>query len=99
MRGHDMRAIVVRQYGGPENLEVADVPTPEPGAGEILIKVAAAGVNPVDAAVRAGYFGGRLADRPTTGFGWDVAGTVESTGNGVTEFGQGDNVIALLNAA
>jgi NADPH:quinone reductase-like Zn-dependent oxidoreductase len=94
-----MRAIVVRQYGGPENLEIADVPTPEPGTGEILIKVAAAGVNPVDAAVRAGYFGGRLGDRPTTGFGWDVAGTVESTGNGVTEFGHGDNVIALLNAA
>jgi NADPH:quinone reductase-like Zn-dependent oxidoreductase len=94
-----MRAVVVRQYGGPENLEVADVPTPEPGTGEILIKVAAAGVNPVDAAVRAGYFGGRLGDRPTTGFGWDVAGTVESTGAGVTEFKRGDNVVALLIAA
>ncbi|MDQ1464499.1 MAG: NADPH:quinone reductase [Actinomycetota bacterium] len=94
-----MRAIVVRQYGGPENLEVADVPTPEPGSGEILVKVAAAGLNPVDAAVRAGYFGGRLGDRPTTGFGWDVAGTVESTGSGVTQFVQGDSVIALLNGS
>jgi NADPH2:quinone reductase len=94
-----MRAVVVRQYGGPENLEVADVATPVPGSGEILIKVAAAAVHPVDTAVRAGYFGGRVGDRPTTGFGWDVAGTVEATGDGVTDFSAGDKVVALLYAA
>ena len=93
-----MRAIVIRQYGGPENLEVADVAIPEPRTGEILIKVAAAGVNPIDPVTRAGFFGGTLGELPISGFGWDVAGTVDATGGGVTEFGHGDKVIALLNA-
>jgi NADPH2:quinone reductase len=49
-----MRAVVVRNYGGPQALEVADVPAPEPGRGQVRIRVEAAAVNPVDAATRQG---------------------------------------------
>ncbi|MER5822159.1 NADP-dependent oxidoreductase, partial [Streptomyces mirabilis] len=53
-----MRAVVVTEFGGPEAVEIAEVEVPEPGARQIRIKVAAAALNPVDAGVRAGGFGG-----------------------------------------
>jgi NADPH:quinone reductase len=92
-----MRAVVVRKYGGPEALEVVDVAVPEPGAGEVRIKVAAAAVNPVDIATRAGAFAERIGDRPTVGIGWDVAGTVDAVGPDVSGFAYGASVIALLD--
>jgi NADPH:quinone reductase-like Zn-dependent oxidoreductase len=87
-----MRA--VRQYalGGPEVLVVEDVPKPEPGPTEVLVRVAAAGVNPVDWKVRAG--GGFLGDPPFT-VGWDVAGVVEELGMGVTWLKPGDRVFGM----
>ncbi|MER7706645.1 NADP-dependent oxidoreductase [Kitasatospora sp. NPDC097605] len=92
-----MRAVVVRRFGGPEVLELVEVPVPEPGPGQVRVRVAAAGVNPVDAVTRAGVLAqaGLMAPRKTVGIGWDVAGTVERLGPGVSGFAVGDAVIGL----
>ena len=87
-----MRAVSQRTVGGPEVLEVVDTPVPEPAPTEVLVRVAAAGVNPVDWKVRAR--GGFLGDPPFT-VGWDVAGTVEKLGAGVTRFAVGDRVVGM----
>ncbi len=73
-------------------LVVEDVPTPEPGPTEVLVRAAAAGVNPVDWKVRAG--GGFLGEPPFS-VGWDVAGTVEDVGLGVTWLAPGDRVFGM----
>jgi NADPH:quinone reductase-like Zn-dependent oxidoreductase len=94
-----MRAVVVRTYGGPEALEVIDVPVPEPRRGQVRIRVEAAAVNPVDIATRAGLMNvarsGVIAERDHVGIGFDVAGVVEATGLEVTAFALGDRVIGL----
>lgn len=92
-----MRAVIVRSFGGPEVLEIADVPTPTAGEGQLRIRVEAATVNPVDVATRSGVLAqaGLLPARDMIGIGWDVAGTVEATGPGVTGFARGDRVIGL----
>ncbi len=87
-----MRAVRQHTLGGPEVLVVEEVPKPEPGPTEVLVRVAAAGVNPVDWKVRAG--GGFLGDPPFT-VGWDVAGTVEAVGFGVTWLAPGDRVFGM----
>ena len=87
-----MRAIQQMSLGGPEVLELADVPRPEPGPTEVLVRVTAAGVNPVDWKVRAR--GGFLGEPPFT-VGWDVAGVVEELGRGVTRFAPGDRVFGM----
>ena len=87
-----MRAITQHALGGPEVLEVTDLPKPEPAPTEVLVRVAAAGVNPVDWKVRAR--GGLLGEPPFT-VGWDVAGTVEALGGGVTRFAVGDRVFGM----
>ncbi|MFE6091084.1 NADP-dependent oxidoreductase [Streptomyces massasporeus] len=86
-----MRAVVVDSFGGPENVEVVETEVPEPGAREIRIKVAAASLNPVDAGVRAGVFGGA---GKRIGLGWDVAGTVDAVGV-ASSWSVGDEVVAL----
>ena len=89
-----MKAIVIHQNGGPEVLKYEDAPRPRPKDDEILIRVMAAAVNPVDVAIREGRFGGR-------GFpfipGMDVAGVVEQAGSKVTRFKKGDAVYAYLS--
>jgi NADPH:quinone reductase-like Zn-dependent oxidoreductase len=87
-----MRAIRQQTLGGPEVLELADVPRPEPASTEVLVRVAAAGVNPVDWKVR--RRGGMLGDPPFT-VGWDVAGVVEEAGWGSTRFAPGDRVFGM----
>ena len=77
-----MRAAVVRKFGGPEAVEVLEVPLPEPGFFEVRIKVAAAALNPADAAVWAGYLGS-LEDGRYAGLGLDAAGTIDAVGAGV----------------
>src|SRR5689334_21211171 len=79
------RTAVVRTPGGPDSIEIVDVPLTEPGSGQIRVKVAAAAVNPVDLGVAAGVFHEMgLVDQPNwTGLGWDFAGTVEALGPGV----------------
>ena len=88
-----MRAIVQTTVGGPEILTVSEVPTPRPGPGQVLVKVKAAGINPVDVAVRAGYY--PLLGEPPFTIGWDIAGTVEAVGDGVTAFKAGDEVFGM----
>jgi NADPH:quinone reductase-like Zn-dependent oxidoreductase len=89
-----MKAIVVHEYGAPEVLKYGDAPRPEPKDDEVLICTMAAGVNPVDAAIRAGrYRIGQLTFIP----GMDVAGVVEKVGAKVTKFKAGDPVYAYLS--
>lgn len=88
-----MRVITQKTVGDASVLEVAEVDRPVPGAGEVLVKVGAAGVNPVDTYIRSGAF--PLLEPPFT-LGWDVAGTVEQFGAGVAEFEVGDSVYGLL---
>ncbi|MFE3634266.1 NADP-dependent oxidoreductase [Streptomyces cellostaticus] len=88
-----MRAVVVEQWGGPENLVQREVERPEPGLNEVLVRVHAAGVNPVDWKTRAG---GALIDWGTVpAVGWDVSGTVEAVGPGVGMWRPGDEVFGM----
>src|SRR5260370_33818675 len=82
MKGMSMRAAVVRKVGGPEVIEVLEVPTPEPGPLQVRIKVVAAALNPADAPVWAGFFG-PLDGMEHAGLGLDAAGTIEAVGPGV----------------
>ncbi|MFJ6837392.1 NADP-dependent oxidoreductase [Streptomyces sp. NPDC091209] len=86
-----MRAAVVTAFGGPEAVEIVEVAVPEPGARQVRIKVAAAGLNPVDAGVRAGVFGGA---GQRLGLGWEVAGVVDAAGV-ASGWSVGDEVVAL----
>lgn len=88
-----MRAIIQESYGGPEVLHETRVPRPEPGPGEILIAVRAAGVNPTDwkHRARAGF-----VDRLPLILGWDVSGVVEAVGYGVALFAPGEEVFGML---
>ncbi|WP_269932503.1 NADP-dependent oxidoreductase [Aminobacter sp. HY435] len=88
-----MRAITQTTVGGPEVLELADLPTPRLKPGEVLIRARAAGVNPVDAAVRGGYY--PLLGEPAFTVGWDVSGTVEAVGAGVSDLAPGDEVFGM----
>ncbi|WP_327304411.1 NADP-dependent oxidoreductase [Streptomyces sp. NBC_01298] len=88
-----MRAIVVSQWGGPEVLTETELDRPEPGFGEVLVRVHAAGVNPVDWKTRA--TGMLISWAPVPAVGWDVSGTVEAVGYGVTLFQPGDEVFGM----
>ncbi|MBD9727338.1 NADP-dependent oxidoreductase [Streptomyces caniscabiei] len=90
-----MRAAVVREFGGPEAIEVIEVATPEPGPGEVLVRVAGATVNFADVMTRTGLTVqyGATPVRPQFGLGTDVAGTVAALGEGVTRFAVGDPVL------
>ncbi len=88
-----MRAIIQDELGGPDVLHPATIERPEPGIGQVLVRVAAAGVNPADAMNRqTGVFSGP----PPFVLGWDVSGVVEQVGPGVTLFAPGDEVFGLL---
>src|ERR1700685_1851122 len=92
-----MKAIVVHEYGGPEVLKYEDYPDPVPGAGEVLVRVAAASVNPIDYKRRA-----RLTKDfyPMTSpglIGVDMSGTVAKLGAGVEGFSVGDQVFAMAD--
>ncbi|MFJ4189169.1 NADP-dependent oxidoreductase [Kitasatospora sp. NPDC089509] len=87
-----MRAIVQQEFGGPEVLRVAEVERPEPLSGEVLVRVKAAGVNPVDVGVRAGAY--PLLGEPPFTIGWDVSGVVEATGPGA-RYRVGDEVYGM----
>ena len=85
-----MRAIRVHQLGGPEVLAIETIPDPSPGADEILVRVRAAGVNPVDAYIHTGNYARKPPLPYTPGF--DGAGEVEAVGAGVTGVAAGDRV-------
>jgi NADPH:quinone reductase-like Zn-dependent oxidoreductase len=87
-----MKAVRIHEYGGPEVLRYEDASRPEAGPGEILIRVHAAGVNPVDWKVRAGFMKGRLNYKMPFIPGWDLSGVVEALGPGVSRFHRSDEV-------
>lgn len=87
-----MKLIRQSELGPPDVLRLIEAPAPEPRPTEVLVRVAAAGVNPVDWKTRAK--GGFLGEPPFT-VGWDVAGTVEQVGYGVTRFAVGDRVFGM----
>jgi len=92
-----MKAIVIDGYGGPERLVLRERPDPRPGAGELLVKVRAAGVNPVDWKIRRGDLRMFLwISFPYTP-GGDVAGEVAEIGPGVSRFRPGDEVVAFVD--
>jgi len=87
-----MKAVRIHRYGGPEVLQYEEAPRPIAAAGELLIQVHAAGVNPVDWKIREGHLKALLRYRLPLILGWDVAGVVEEVGAGVTSFTPGDAV-------
>lgn len=90
-----MRAVVQDAFGGPEVLRIADVARPEPIPTEVLVRVHAAGVNPVDWKTRAGKGASATIGPPPFTLGWDVSGVVEQVGFGVTRFAPGDEVYGM----
>jgi NADPH:quinone reductase-like Zn-dependent oxidoreductase len=90
-----MRAIVVRSFGGPEVLQLEQVPRPDPIPTHVLVRVVAAGVNPIDAKTRSGGgFAPEAGPLPHIP-GWEFSGVVEKTGFGVTRFQPGDEVFGM----
>lgn len=87
-----MKAVLIDQFGGREVLRMGGVEKPEPRAGELLIRVCAAGINPVDWKIRQGLLVGRLPHVFPLILGWDAAGIVEALGPGCTRFRAGDEV-------
>jgi NADPH:quinone reductase-like Zn-dependent oxidoreductase len=88
-----VKAVRFDQYGGIEVLKVVDVPRPVPGAGQVLVQVKAAGINPGEAKIREGLLASRWPATFPSGEGSDLAGIVAETGPGVTSFSVGDEVI------
>ena len=86
-----MKAIQVHEFGGPEVLQIHDVDVPQPGEGEVLVKIGAAGVNPYDTYMRAGSYGARNPALPYTP-GSDAAGTIEVLGAGADHLEVGARV-------
>lgn len=91
------KAVRFDRYGGIEVLEVVEVPRPSPGAGRVLVRVKAAGINPGEAGVREGAFAQRWPATFPSGEGSDLAGVVEEVGPGVRSFRVGDEVIGFSN--
>jgi NADPH:quinone reductase-like Zn-dependent oxidoreductase len=90
-----MRAVQVTRFGGPEVLVCADVQMPAPISTEVLVRVVAAGINPVDAKTRRGEGVARWVGSPPFIPGWDLCGVVEAMGYGVTRFREGDMVYGM----
>src|ERR1043166_9064549 len=80
-----MKAIVAHEYGGPEFLKLEDAPVPEPNYGEILVRVIASGVNPADPLILNGKFAKAFGTHLPLIPGYDMAGVVVKTGDGVTK--------------
>ncbi|WP_431043089.1 NADP-dependent oxidoreductase [Streptomyces sp. P1-3] len=87
-----MRAVIQKSFGGPEVLETVETERPTPLGGEVLVRVHASGVNPVDVAVRSGAY--PLLGEPPFGVGWDISGVVEEAGPGA-RFKPGDEVYGM----
>jgi NADPH:quinone reductase-like Zn-dependent oxidoreductase len=90
-----MKAIRIHNYGGPEVLQYEDTPRPQPGEGEVLIRVHAATVNPIDWRVREGYMKDFWPHKFPLILGWDLSGVVEELGRGASRFKIGDEVYSV----
>ncbi len=89
-----MKTIAIKEFGGRDKLQFMDLPVPEIKPGEILVKVKAAGVNPVDWKIREGYIKDLFPYEFPIILGWDAAGIVEQAGPEVTRFKEGDEIFA-----
>jgi NADPH:quinone reductase-like Zn-dependent oxidoreductase len=90
-----MKAVLLHEYGGPSKLKYEDVPDPVAGPGEVLVRVAAASINPIDWKLRSGAFKDYMPlDLPAI-LGRDLSGVVRAIGEGVTGFAPGDRVMAM----
>jgi len=89
-----MKAIVIDQFGGPEQLKLVEMPTPVPLQNEVLVRVEAAGVNPVDCKIRDGLLETLIPHRFPLILGWDASGVVEKIGSQIKNFQVGDEVFA-----
>src|SRR5437867_6484093 len=92
-----MKAIVIHQYGGPEVLKYEDVPRPVPKDDQLLVRVIAAGVNPVDGMIRSGMFAKGGSGAFPMILGGDIAGIIEKIGSKITKFKAGDPVFAYVS--
>ncbi len=93
-----MKALVYRDFGGSDRFEITDLPAPHIGPDTLVVRVVAAGLNPVDYKVREGYLRGLIDTALPAVPGWDVAGVVEQTGLDTPEFAVGDAVLAYARA-
>lgn len=93
-----MKAIILKEAGTPENLVITDLPVPEPKKDEVLVKVKAISVNPVDVKTRKGLalYNELKKDEPVI-LGWDIAGEVVQAGEDVTSLEEGDEVFGMIN--
>ena len=88
-----MKALRFHEFGGPEVLKIEDIPVPEPGAGEALVRVSGSGINPVDWKIREGHLG---KDFPLPQIAqWEFSGTIEKVGDGVEGYAVGDEVYGI----
>lgn len=92
-----MKAIRIHTYGGPEVLQYEDVPRPRMKKGDVLIRVHAAGVNPLDWKVRSGSLNGAAPHNLPLIPGWDVSGVVKKLASGISQFKRGDEVFAMAD--
>src|SRR3954452_9852421 len=90
-----MQVVEVTELGGPEVLQVAERPDPEPGPGQVVVRIRAANVNPTDLGARVGA-GRHAPPDPPFVLGWDLAGEVTAAGEGVSDFGTGDRVVGMV---
>jgi NADPH:quinone reductase-like Zn-dependent oxidoreductase len=93
-----MKAIILTEAGGPENLLLQEIETPQPQDGEVLVKVHSFSINPVDIKTRKG--GAMLAKLKESGpviLGWDISGVITAVGTNVTTFKEGDEVFGMVN--
>ena len=94
-----MKAIVLHEYGGPEKLKYEDVPDPVAGEGEVLVRVAATSVNPIDYKLRSGSFKDFMPIEFPKILGNDFSGIVRQVGAGVKGFAPGDKVMGVADAS
>jgi NADPH:quinone reductase-like Zn-dependent oxidoreductase len=92
-----VKAVRFEEYGGVDVLNVVDVPAPEPGPGQVLVQVKAAGINPGEGKIRSGALHSRFPATFPSGEGSDLAGIVTRTGPGVVGFSAGDEVIGYTD--
>jgi NADPH:quinone reductase-like Zn-dependent oxidoreductase len=90
-----MKAVVLKAHGGIDQLELREVPDPTPGAGEVIVQLAATSVNPIDCKQRSGASRGRMPFELPAILGRDIAGEVVALGSGVTTLRLGDRVLGL----
>ncbi|MGM0498042.1 MAG: NADP-dependent oxidoreductase [Bacteroidota bacterium] len=89
-----MKAIAIEEFGGRDKLQLTYLETPKPGEGEVLVRIKATSVNPVDYKLREGYLKGRLPHQFPIILGWDMAGIIEGRGHSSRRFDQGEEVWA-----